>query len=63
MVQCDDSACLTVQQTTCYHPPPPSHSAPLEEPVLIVDLSKVPDGTLGNECVPQFSEHHFILSL
>ena len=62
MVQCDDSACLTVQQTTCYHPPPP-HSAPLEESVLLVDLSKVPDGTLGNECVSQFSEYHFILSL
>ena len=25
--------------------------APLEEPVSIVDLSIVPDGTLGDECV------------
>ena len=33
----------------CYHLP--HQSAPLEEPVSIVDLSKVPDGTLGDECV------------
>ena len=32
----------------CYHLP--HQSAPLEEPVSIVDLSKVPDGT-GDECV------------
>ena len=50
---------LTVQQTTSYNPP---HSAPLEEPVLIVDLSEVPDGTLGNEHVSHFIVCNFIIT-
>ena len=45
---------ITAQQLKYYQPPVVSHPIPLEEPVLIIDLSDLPDGVLGNESVLTF---------